>query len=1347
MLKRVKKTAYVLLAALTIQFTVLPALPKMNSLKAYAEGAEIAQDAERPTAPTNLVLSSKTDITVSLNWTPATDNVAVVGYEIYKNSTLVGATQGETSYSVEGLAPATTYEFTVKAKDAAGNLSEASNNIRVTTLTDDHGDSLATATPVRVSGEMSISGNIGMRGDVDFFKFIPETTGLYTIESLGTTDVDGTIFDELQLERSTNTDYGVGRNFYHCKYFVAGTVCYLKVAGNGNEHTGVYTVKLTPVSDDEYYSGGYVNSPEITIGSEVDGRIDFPYDSDTFKFIPSVTGPYIIETTGPTDTHGYLFDFRVMSWVGSPDVSSTNRNFYMSVVLTANQTYYINIEHGGNINHEPIYTGPYTLRVLPGIDDYGSSIETATPVQIGTEISGSIESFGDVDFVKFTPDRSSTYIIEGTEVIRTTADICGRLYDSAHNYIDGGSSDSMRLNPLYMYHKLEAGQTYYLKFYYDNDHTLEDYRFRIRAVDDDHSDNDDNTATNLTIGNEVNGEINYIGDRDYFKFTPTTSGPYVIRSLGTTDVEGQIFALGTGINYYNNNANATTTNFYLSAMLEANKTYYIRVNHPNTSNVGLQGTGAYRIKVSYGTDDYGNSFDTAREIQLGTDISGVIESAGDSDYFKFIPATDGVYTIETLGAKYFMTGWVYDSQRNQIAYNDAISNYNGNFNFRFNTFLKAGQTYYLKAAICYNFSIGAYKIRIAKDEQTPTIPTNLSIASKTDTSVSLMWSASTDNIGVTGYNIYRDGTKIASTANTSYTEPALEPGVYTYTVKAYDASGNTSGSSNSITYKTAVLPAPVNLTAASKTMTAVSLTWSPPVVSGIQISGYEVYRDEVKIGTTTETNYIDTNLNPSTTYSYTVKLLDAEGGISVPSSTLSITTEADTESPTAPLNLAVAVKRDTSVTLVWEASTDNTGVIGYEIYRNNSKYITVEGTTFKDEGVYPDIYVYTVKAIDAYGNSSEASNSITYWHKTVPAPTNLTVTSKTDTTVSLAWNPPEGVEGMSRYDIYRLDETTKQSVKMVSTDTAYTDSGLTPNTTYTYRLRTVCIDGSMSPYFGCSITVTTEGDTQRPTAPTGLAAALVGETSVRLTWTASTDNAGVKGYEIYRDGVKLKSESSTASTIGSLMPGSTYTFMVKAFDEVGNVSEASNVITVTTLPDTQAPAAPAELTSSSVTETSAVLSWAAPVDNVGVTGYQIYRDGVRIASASKPTFTVTRLVPGRTYVFTVKAYDLAGNVSEASNEASVTTLTDTQAPTAPVNLMASDVTATSVTLTWAASTDNAGVSGYVVYRDGVKIAIISGTTYTAAGLTAGRTYNFTVKAYDVVNCLSVDSNIVTVTAN
>lgn len=135
-----------------------------------------------------------------------------------------------------------------------------------------------------------------------------------------------------------------------------------------------------------------------------------------------------------------------------------------------------------------------------------------------------------------------------------------------------------------------------------------------------------------------------------------------------------------------------------------------------------------------------------------------------------------------------------------------------------------------------------------------------------------------------------------------------------------------------------------------------------------------------------------------------------------------------------------------------------------------------------------------------------------------------------------------------------------------------------------------------------------------------------------------------------------------------------------------------------------------------------------------MTGYDVYRGTTKVGSATGTTYTDTGLTAATAYSYTVRAKDAAGNVSAASSALSVTTKTgtvvDTQAPSVPTGLTAGTVTETSVALSWTASTDNVGVTGYDIYRNGTKVGSSTGTSYSDTGLTAATAYSYTVRAKD-----------------
>ncbi|MBV1855956.1 DUF4832 domain-containing protein, partial [Catellatospora tritici] len=132
------------------------------------------------------------------------------------------------------------------------------------------------------------------------------------------------------------------------------------------------------------------------------------------------------------------------------------------------------------------------------------------------------------------------------------------------------------------------------------------------------------------------------------------------------------------------------------------------------------------------------------------------------------------------------------------------------------------------------------------------------------------------------------------------------------------------------------------------------------------------------------------------------------------------------------------------------------------------------------------------------------------------------------------------------------------------------------------------------------------GDCAAPSVPTGLAVTARTDTSVSLSWSASTDNVGVTGYQVLRDGVVAGSPTGTTFTDTGRSPGNTYQYTVRALDAAGNVSGQSAAVSATTTGcsgDCTAPSAPV-LSSTGKSDTTVSLSWTASTDNVGVTGYE-----------------------------------------------------------------------------------------------------------------------------------------------
>ncbi|MEE4196164.1 MAG: GEVED domain-containing protein [Bacteroidales bacterium] len=657
-----------------------------------------------------------------------------------------------------------------------------------------------------------------------------------------------------------------------------------------------------------------------------------------------------------------------------------------------------------------------------------------------------------------------------------------------------------------------------------------------------------------------------------------------------------------------------------------------------------------------------------------------------------------------------------------------------------------------------------------------------------------------------------------------------------------------------------------------------------------------------------------------------------------------------TEPPETPTGLSTTNITDESATLTWNAAT---GASSYDVQLRvqGGSWATynVSGTSYNATNLSAETtYEWQVRAKNSYGTSaystiesftttefvvsyceSQGSNSNYEWIAEVEIGsfvnsseaagytdfTNLTLDMEPGTDYAVSLTPGFGSTTYNEYwkiwvdlngdgdfedanelvfDAGSLSKTTVTGTMSIPEGTAAITTRMRVSMKYNGE-QTACetFDYGEVEDYTVNIIESTGEDTEAPTAPTNLAASNITETSFTLSWNASTDNVGVTGYDVYQNGNLLSSVTGTSTNVSGLSAGTTYSYYVKAKDAAGNISAASNTLDVTTdePADTQAPTAPTNLSSSNVGETSVTLSWTASTDNVGVTGYDIYKDGSVMASTDNTNYNVSGLTAATTYSFYVTAKDAAGNVSAASNTISVTTneivaeycdskgnnsnyewiaevtigtysntsgaagytdftgevitleagtsvdvslvpgfsgstyneywkiwidynndkeftsdelafdagslskttvngtinvrstatgttrmrvsmkyngeqtacetfsygevedytvsfeeaIPDTEAPTAPTGLASSGITNNSFTLSWNASSDNVGVTEYNIYQDGSFLASATGTSIQVTGLNASTTYSYYVTAEDAAGNVSAASSTLNVT--
>lgn len=379
-------------------------------------------------------------------------------------------------------------------------------------------------------------------------------------------------------------------------------------------------------------------------------------------------------------------------------------------------------------------------------------------------------------------------------------------------------------------------------------------------------------------------------------------------------------------------------------------------------------------------------------------------------------------------------------------------------------------------------------------------------------------------------------------------------------------------------------------------------------------------------------------------------------------------TALDLEAPTNPKNLKVNDVSSDSVSLSWEAATDNVGVMGYLVYRDNQLIQTVTGAdlAYTDNGLTEDTtYTYEVRAVDQAGNVSVASNAVTARTKLAssspPAvPLNLKVTSVTTDSVSLSWESATDSIDVIGYIIYR-DNQLIQGV-IGAEEVAYTDIGLMEDTMYTYQVRAVDQAGNISEMSN-TVTARTKSaeDLTPPTPPLNLRIDDVTTNSVSLSWEAAIDDVGVTGYHVYRDDQLIQTLSGTELSYidTGLMEATTYTYKIRAVDQAGNLSEASSAVKARTKMtiEVSRPLPPTKLRSARVTEHEVALMWDAPNESKEIMSYQVYRNNVLVGEVAGETslYTDKDLQENTKYSYVVKSKNKEGDLSEESNKIIVQT--------------------------------------------------------------------------------------------
>lgn len=348
--------------------------------------------------------------------------------------------------------------------------------------------------------------------------------------------------------------------------------------------------------------------------------------------------------------------------------------------------------------------------------------------------------------------------------------------------------------------------------------------------------------------------------------------------------------------------------------------------------------------------------------------------------------------------------------------------------------------------------------------------------------------------------------------------------------------------------------------------------------------------------------------------------------------------------------------------------------------------------------------------------------------QTPPAPPSSPTAELVGDGINLAWaaSPGDDRDLEVRYEILKNDSI---FASFISTLTFRDPAGTTDDR---YFVRAMDGTGNRSATTRV-VTAAAGPDTSRPTTPADLAAS-VDDNDVTLTWTASVDNVGVTDYAVLRNGVEIDRVVDPTALVVDAPDGDSW-FQVRAFDAAGNESFKTPPVKVTVdRPDvdTAPPSTPSDLAGVVNVDGNIDLTWTASTDNVAVADYLVYRNNVLIDTVTTASTVYLDPPVGDSYL-QVRARDAAGNQGFKTPPIKVTVAedpgVDTTRPSTPSDLAGVQEASGDVTLTWTPSTDNVGVTEYVLLRNGTEIGRTPDSTFLVVAPPSGTSW-FQVRALD-----------------
>ena len=511
--------------------------------------------------------------------------------------------------------------------------------LTVTVAIDDHAASIHGATAITL--DSAVSGVGDYVGDSDFFVFQAKEGVLYRIDVAGHPQGFGPVVGVYDANECYRTDHdSIGGVHGYWEAPSSGEYCVGVGADLGESYT--LTVSVADIGDD--HSNWSTGATAIAVGADVAGALDYDGDVDFFAFEAEAGMVYQVDVALGTLDESLVAMYGAGDYAGSYDGLASR--LYWEVEESGE--FYVEVDGYG--------TGTYTLTVTAVVDDHADDIDGATAIAIGDVVAGALDHGYDLDFFAFEAEAGLIYQIdvglgalEGLIVLEYDM---GALYFLGYDEAAPGSR--------YYWKAPSTGEHYFSVWGADG--ALGAYTLTVAASEivDDHGDSIGG-ATAITVGEDVSGAIDYVGDQDFFAFAAEAGEVYQIDVVPGTLTNSWVAlydadASVLDISRPHEDASAEGISWEGPSRLywKAPSTgeYYIGIPWYVYASLGAypgagpdKGTYTLTVAASEIVDDHGDSIDSATSIALGAEVQGAMDYAVDVDFFAFQAQAGVVYQI------------------------------------------------------------------------------------------------------------------------------------------------------------------------------------------------------------------------------------------------------------------------------------------------------------------------------------------------------------------------------------------------------------------------------------------------------------------------------------------------------------------------------------------------------------------------------------------------------------------------------------------------------------------------------------------------------------------------------